>query len=113
VHEVSVAAALLRRVEERARKEGATAVGRVHVRVGELAGVVPELLLSAWERVREGGLCTGAPLELERVPVRWECPRCGADLPAGAELACAGCGEPARLAGGDELLLSRIELEVA
>jgi hydrogenase nickel incorporation protein HypA/HybF len=113
VHEVSVARALVRLAEARALAEGATAVVRVHARVGELSGVVPELLLSAWAHVREGGRCARAPLELERVPARWECPRCDAAISAGAELACAACGEPARLAGGDELLLARLELEVA
>jgi hydrogenase nickel incorporation protein HypA/HybF len=91
-------------------REGA--VQRVEVAIGELAGVDCTLLTTAFEVFRTGTLCEHAALAIERIPVRWECPRCGTAIPRGAFLRCTPCNEPARLAAGDEIVLQRIELEV-
>ena len=112
MHEYSLVQALLQRVEEEARSRDATAVHRVTVRIGPLAGVEPDLFSTAYELCRAGTLCDGAELVIEGDEVAWSCGACGAPVPAGASLACPACGWPARLAGGDALILERIELEV-
>ncbi len=112
MHEFSVASALLDLVEERARKEGASRVLRVEIRVGEHAGVVPELLASAWELVCERSDWPDAALVTVPVPARWACPRCDASPSASELLRCARCDLPARLVEGAELMLDRIEMEV-
>lgn len=113
MHEYSLVEALLRRVEAEAKKHRAVAVHRLSVRVGELAGVDPELLATAYETFRQGTICEKAPLALTRVPARWSCPACGRPIEKGAVLSCASCREPARLDdGGDALLLDGIEMEV-
>jgi hydrogenase nickel incorporation protein HypA/HybF len=112
MHEYSIVRALLDRVEEEAERRGARAVVALSVRIGELSGVEPELLAGAYELCREGGLCAGAPLAIKAVPARWECPRCGGEIPRGGALRCAPCAVPARLASGDEIFLDRIEMEV-
>jgi len=53
------------------------------------------------------------PTAEEGAAARWECPRCGASFARGAVLRCSLCSEPARLASGDEILLRRVEMEVA
>lgn len=111
MHEYSLVAALARRAEEEARARGATAVLGLRVRVGSLAGVEPTLLATAFTLCREG-LLEGAELSIEAAEAEWDCPRCGAKVPAGGVLRCAACGVPARLVSGDELLLERIEMEV-
>ncbi|HET8647731.1 MAG TPA: hydrogenase maturation nickel metallochaperone HypA [Vicinamibacteria bacterium] len=113
MHEASLVQALLDRVGELARGQGATAVHRVVVRLGTLAGVEPDLLALAYEALRAGTLCAEAPLDIGRVEARWECPGCGRVFAAGEPLRCAPCARPARLAQGDELMLDRIEMEVA
>ena len=112
MHEYSLMTALMDRVEEEAAAHRALAVHRVRVRIGELSGVEPELLESAFEIVRAGTICAGAVLEVERVPARWECSACHRPLGAGERLQCAGCGTPAALVSGGEIVLGRIELEV-
>ena len=112
MHEYSLMTALMDRVEQEAAAHQALAVHRVRVRIGELSGVEPELLESAFEIVRAGTVCAGAVLEVERVPARWECSACRRPLGAGERLQCAACGAPAALAAGDEILLGQIELEV-
>jgi hydrogenase nickel incorporation protein HypA/HybF len=100
-------------VEEEARARGAVAVHALSVRIGELAGVDPELFQTAYDTFRAGTRCADTPLLVTRVPARWSCPTCLAPIPAGAALRCATCDLPARLDdGSDALLLERIELEV-
>jgi hydrogenase nickel incorporation protein HypA/HybF len=113
MHEYSIVQALLERVHAEVRAHGALSVARVSIRLGELSGVEPELLNRAYETFREEGPCAGAPLDIAHVPARWECPACRVRIPRGAVLACPRCGRGARLAEGDEIVLDRVELEVA
>ncbi len=113
MHEYSLVQALVQRVEEEARRRQALAVHALGVRVGELAGVDPELLQTAYETFRAGTICERVPLTLTRVPASWSCPRCLRPIVRGEALRCPDCKEPARLDdGGDALTLDRIEMEV-
>ena len=113
MHEASLVQALLDRVGALARQHGATSVHRVVVRLGTLCGVEPELLALAYQAFRAHTVCAEAPLEIGRVEARWECPGCGRRFDRGEALACVPCARPARLAQGDELMLDRVEMEVA
>lgn len=104
--------ALITRVEAEARAHHAVAVHRLTVQVGELAGLDAELFATAFDTFRAGTVCSGATLDVERVPACWSCPACGAAIEAGAPLQCPTCGAPARLERGDEIILGRIEMEV-
>jgi hydrogenase nickel incorporation protein HypA/HybF len=112
VHEYSLIQSLMERVEAEARERNALAIRRLRVRVGELSGVEPELLATAYEIFRAGTLCAQAELDIERVPARWACRRCGAAVVSGGILQCPSCGEPAALVEGQDIVLERIELEV-
>lgn len=113
MHEYSLVEALIGRVEAEARQRRALAVHGLSVRIGELAGVDPELFQTAYDTFRAGTICADAPLTLRRVPATWACPRCRAPIPRGEVLRCAGCDEPARLdEGSDALTLDAIDLEV-
>jgi hydrogenase nickel incorporation protein HypA/HybF len=87
-------------------------VHRVRVKIGELSGVEPELLDHAFKVVRDRGVCQDAELEIERVPAQWACPECGRMGEPGERLQCSLCRIPLALAGGDEILLEQIDLEV-
>jgi hydrogenase nickel incorporation protein HypA/HybF len=113
MHEYSIASALLRQAEEHAQKHGAARVLRLEICVGELAGVEIPLLETAWGLVRERSLCAGAALRVRSLPARWACSRCEAPVARGLALRCERCRAPARLSEGDELVLERIEMEVA
>jgi hydrogenase nickel incorporation protein HypA/HybF len=113
VHEYSLVEALVRRVEEEARRRGATAVHGLRVSLGELSGVDPELFRTAYETFRAGTLCQEAPLTLAVFAARWSCPRCLAEIARGAALRCPACGVPARLAEqADALMLESVDMEV-
>ncbi|HTO86715.1 MAG TPA: hydrogenase maturation nickel metallochaperone HypA [Thermoanaerobaculia bacterium] len=113
MHEYSIVGALIGRIEELAQERRANAVHGVFVSIGELSGVEPELLATAYTTFRERTICERANLTILRVAARWNCPECRQEIPRGAILECARCGVPARLAAGDEIVLERVEMEVA
>jgi hydrogenase nickel incorporation protein HypA/HybF len=113
MHEYSIVQSLLERVSQEAAARGASSVTRLAVSVGELSGVEPELLATAYRTFRERTICSAAPLEIRRVPASWGCRRCDAEILPGAILRCLACDVPATLRAGDEILLDRIEMEVA
>ena len=112
MHEYSIVQALVERVGAEARARRATAVHRLAIRIGELSGVEPELLRTAYETFRERTICEGAALDVQVVAARWECPGCGRAVGRGDLLSCPTCAVPACLAQGDEIMLDRIEMEV-
>ena len=113
MHEYSLVQSLVSRVEAEARARGALAVHRVVVSVGELSGVDPDLLETAYQTFRAGTGCERAELTIRRVEAGWACPACGRRLGRGAPLGCPECGRPAELPpGAGEILLERIEMEV-
>lgn len=113
MHEYSIVQALLERVQEQADAHGASAVHSLTVRIGEVSGVEMDLLQSAYELFRERSICDGAELELVSVAARWTCPNCQRTIGRGEILRCAECAQPAQLVEGDEIVLVRVELEVA
>ena len=113
MHEYSIVQALLERVQEQVDAHGASAVHSLTLKIGELSGVEIELLQSAYETFRERSICDGAELEVIPVPARWSCPVCSRTVSRGEVLRCEDCGQPAQLVEGGEIVLERLELEVA
>jgi hydrogenase nickel incorporation protein HypA/HybF len=113
MHEYSIVSALMDRIEQEAGKHGAMRVRAVKVRIGEIAGVEVELFRTAYQLVSDTTMCAGASLDVELVPVRWACRQCQAPPEPGARLVCPRCGGAVRLVSGDEIMLDRLELEVA
>jgi hydrogenase nickel incorporation protein HypA/HybF len=112
MHELSLIQALFAEVESQLAPHAGARVCALHVRVGELAGVDPELFRSAYEVCRNGGPLAAAELELSFEPAEWKCSACQVDISRGQVLTCSLCGEPARLARGGEIFLDRIEAEI-
>jgi hydrogenase nickel incorporation protein HypA/HybF len=111
MHEYSIVASLIDRVQQEAAAHGGTRVHRLHVKIGELAGVELDLLKTAFDTFRERTICDGAELAIEPVAATWGCTTCNRNVAKGAILRCDACGRPARLIQGDEIVLERIEME--
>jgi len=110
MHEYSIVSSLLARVEREAAAHPGAIVRKLHVRIGERAGVELGLLRTAFETCRAHSVCERCDLAIEAIPVRWHCPKCDAAIAPPQR--CDRCHSPARLAAGDEIMLDRIELEV-
>lgn len=119
VHELGIACSILEIVEQeiagRCGDGPRGRVERVKVRVGQLSSVEPEALAFAWEVAREQTRWADAELEIEVVPARAECGRCGERfLLEGGSGECGACGPaPFRFVEGRELMVARIEWQPA
>lgn len=113
MHEYSIVQALIDRVGIEARSHNATRVHKLHISLGSLSSVDPALLATAYRTFREKTVCASADLAVRRVQALWACPRCEGFIEPGEPLQCRLCGAAARLVQGDELVLERIEMEVA
>jgi hydrogenase nickel incorporation protein HypA/HybF len=112
MHEYSIVQSLYDAVAAQAAARGATSVHALRVRIGEMSGVDPGLLETAWKTFRVRTICESAPLDVEIVAAQWQCSLCGAPVARGSVLSCTACGAPAKLKQGDEILLDRIVMEV-
>jgi hydrogenase nickel incorporation protein HypA/HybF len=85
------------------------------VRIGMLAGVEPLLLESAFSIARAGTVADQAEMITEIMTPVVLCRACGAESEVSpANLRCPACGSgDTRLVRGEELILARVELEVA
>lgn len=113
MHEYSIIQSLVDSVESVASQHTGGTVHHIYVDIGELAGVDCDLLQTAYETFRFGTICQDVPLTIDRIEARWECPHCHIVISRGAVLRCPACNEPARLAAGGEIILNRVDMEVA
>ncbi len=113
MHELTIVQALVDEAARHACEHRATSVRKLEVKIGELSGVEVALLETAYATFRDRSVCSDAELEIERVPARWQCARCSHVRELGEPLSCTACGTPMRLVAGDEIVLERIEMEVA
>ena len=111
MHEYSIVASLIDRVQQEADAHGGARVHRLHVKIGELSGVEVDLLKTAFETFRERTVCDGAEMKIDTVAPAWACPSCERSVARGAILRCEACDRPARMIRGDEIILQRIEME--
>ena len=112
VHELSIATAIIERADELARADGTDAVSKVTVRVGELAGVVPDALGFAFEVARDGTALAGAHLVVEQITAQAWCDPCAEEFPVGMPpfFWCPRCDQPSSdLRSGRELEIAGIE----
>ncbi|MEU6091487.1 hydrogenase maturation nickel metallochaperone HypA [Streptomyces sp. NPDC047085] len=112
MHELSIATAIVEQAEEIAREDGAGGVASVTVRVGELAGVVPDALHFAFEVARDGTALDEARLVVEQVPAQAWCGACAEEFAVGMPpfFWCPRCDRPSQeLRSGRELEITAVE----
>jgi hydrogenase nickel incorporation protein HypA/HybF len=76
MHEAGLMQEVLEIAERHARRHGATRIERLTLRLGPLAGVVPEALRFAFDALSAGTLAAGAVLDVEEVPLVCRCLAC-------------------------------------
>jgi len=113
MHELSIALSILDVTEEEVERRGGAQVEAIHLKLGPLAGVVKEALISAFELAREATPFARSRLVIEEVPIAVFCPQCDAERPVRSmqDFCCAKCGTPAsNVVHGRELELAALEL---
>ena len=115
MHELAVAQALVEQVDAVIDQHQASSATSIRVRIGPLAGVVPELLATAFPLAAAGSRMQHAQLDFVAAPIQVRCQTCGAETEAAMNrLICGACGDwHTQVISGDELLLESVELETA
>lgn len=114
MHEVGLLNQALEMALEAAAAEGAARITKIKLRIGALAGVVPEAMAFAFDVVTKGTIAEGGEFAWEEVPVIC---RCGQGCPDfqpedSAIFACPQCGQPSwQVLQGRELNLIEVEVE--
>ena len=115
MHELSLAQAVWEEADRVRREHGGDRVVTIRVGVGDLSGVEPDLLQSAFDLLAETGRAGAACLELERIPLEAQCEACRAEFSVERfQFICPGCGA-SRLSvlRGEHLILLHVTLERA
>ena len=113
MHELSIAMSIVEMAEEEADKRGAR-VNSVHLKLGALAGVVKDALLSSYEMACEGTDLQGSRLVIEDVPLVVYCPNCLAPRTLNSVqcFACPDCNSPVtEVIQGRELQVFALEIQ--
>jgi hydrogenase nickel incorporation protein HypA/HybF len=112
MHEMSIAESILE-IARRHTPDGQRLVV-VSVRAGPLRAIDDLAMELAWQAVTTGTAAAGCQLDLLQLPWHLQCPKCGCRwLDENRFAACTcGCDAPDAV-GGDELQLTRIEVEPA
>jgi hydrogenase nickel incorporation protein HypA/HybF len=114
MHELSIAMSIVELIEEESEKRGGAQVTAVHLKLGQLSGVVKEALLGSFKLACEQSSVENARLVIEDIPVRILCPKCDAQRPISSiqSFRCAACGTPsAEIVQGRELEVVALEIE--
>ncbi len=114
MHELSIAMSIVELAEEEAAQRGAVQVNAVHLKLGRLAGVVKDALLSSYELACEGTDLQGSRLVIEEVPIVVYCPACQGPrtLDSMQWFACPECKSPvSEVLHGRELQVVAMEIQ--
>ena len=108
MHELAITQGVVDALTERT---GTAPVTSVRVRVGRLAGVVPEAMRFCFELVTAGTPLDGATLEIEQPEGRGRCRSCGAEFELRDLVLLCGCGSAdVAVVAGRELAVASVVL---
>ena len=112
MHELGIVYHIIRDVENVARANGVSRVSSVTLLLGEVSGVVPDLLLDAWRWAADKKpIAQGAELIVEPVEAVTHCEACGRDYATVEHgKTCPHCGSgETYLLQGQEVMIKQIE----
>ncbi len=99
---------------EEAARQGDVQVTALHLKLGQLSGVVKEALLFSWEIACEGTPLAGSQLVIEETAVIVYCSTCQAEraLDSIQKFFCPVCNTPApEIRQGKELEVTALEIQ--
>jgi hydrogenase nickel incorporation protein HypA/HybF len=105
MHELSLAAGIVKMVEDAAARDGFSRVGQLRLEAGALAGVEVRALRFALDAISPGTCLEGATIEIEQPPGTAWCKRCNSSVEITSRAdPCPLCsGYPIQPTGGCEL----------
>ena len=108
MHELAITQSVVEAVTERT---GSAPVASVQLRVGRLAGVVPDAMRFCFELVTAGTPLEGAALEFEQPEGRGRCRTCGEEFVLADLILLCSCGSAdVEVVAGRELAVASVVL---
>ena len=114
MHELSIAMSMVEMAEEEAMRRGGVKVSAIHLKLGQLSGVVKDALLFSYEVACQGTALEGSQLVIEEIPVAVYCPTCQRETPLASlqQFCCETCGTlTPEVLRGKELEVVALELQ--
>ena len=113
MHELAITEGIIRAAVPDAEKHGAKRILEIHLKIGELSGVLPECIQYYFDIASRGTIAENAKLTVEKIPVTIACPDCGyAGVVDLKKIRCPQCGGTGfRLTGGKEYFVDSLEAE--
>ncbi len=113
MHELSIAMSMIEMAAEEAERRGGVKVHAIHLKLGQLSGVVREALLFSYEVACAGTPLEGSSLIIEEVPVVVYCRTCHLEtaLASLQRFCCGSCGAlTSEVVQGKELEVVALEI---
>ena len=113
MHELSICQSILNTIETELDNQGIENIREIHLKVGILACIEPEILKNVFQFVKAGTAFQDSELFIEVIEVSAECKNCGEKFKVEKYIfVCPSCDEPvSNVTEGKELLISKIILE--
>ena len=114
MHEISLVRNVFRSLEDQFSSEELGNIKTIHLKVGLLSNVEPQLLQNAYDAVTatDQPAFKEVPLEVELVPIEVSCPSCGRNsMVKNYHFICGHCQTPTNnIVRGTELLISGVDM---
>lgn len=113
MHELSIALSIVELASNEAKERGNVRVSAVHLKLGQLAGVVKDSLLFSYDLACDGTALEGSRLVIEEIAPVGYCPTCNAEraLDSVQHFCCSICGSlTPELVRGKELEVIALEI---
>ncbi|MGB8507008.1 MAG: hydrogenase maturation nickel metallochaperone HypA, partial [Pyrinomonadaceae bacterium] len=110
---LSIAMSMIEMATEEAERRGGVQVHAIHLKLGQLSGVVKDALLFSYEVACAGTLLEGSSLIIEEVPVVVYCGACHLETPLASlqRFCCGSCGAlTSEVVRGKELEVVALEI---
>lgn len=113
MHELSITESILKIAVSEAEKHNAQRVLRIKIKVGELSGVVPNLIQEYFNIVSRETIASSAELVIEKVPISIKCLDCNEEFRLDKfRLRCPKCsGINIKILSGREFYVDSLEVE--
>jgi hydrogenase nickel incorporation protein HypA/HybF len=113
MHELGIAQSIMQIVLSEAERAKARKVLKVTIKVGELAGVLPDSLTFCFNLLAKSTIAEHASLTIEKIPIRGYCSECQREFSiADNRYWCTTCGNKhIELISGRELQIGQLEIE--
>ncbi|MDI6689865.1 MAG: hydrogenase maturation nickel metallochaperone HypA [Actinomycetota bacterium] len=113
MHELGITENILSIALEQAQQRDAKKILKIRLKIGEMTAVVDECIRFYFEILSKDTMAEGAEIEVENVPIKVKCPRCGKIREANDyNFICPQCEVlSTEIVSGRELYVSSIEIE--